>query len=282
MILATKVFGIRIEIILIVMLVLILILGVVLILTINRLNFISRKYYSLMTGKGGRDLEKIIRTRFKEMDKIKKMAKRVNEEHKEFKGHLDSCYNKMGIVKYDAFDQNAGELSSAMAILNEENSGMVLNAIHTKQGCYTYIKEITNGESEIPLSSEEAKAIDIAKNSIPSYLNGDEEDLYDENEVEADVKEDVREDYEEPEEYDEPEEEEDILDEEVVEKPAKSKKKKKSTSSEIKPKKKKYEPAEELEQSDKPLTYEERMMADIKRRIAEKVDEETPDYDFDE
>ena len=47
-------------------------------------------------------------------------------------------------------------------------------------------------------------------------------------------------------------------------------------------KKKKYEPAEELEQSDKSLTYEERMMADIKRRIAEKVDEETPDYDFDE
>ena len=77
MILATKVFGIRIEIILIVMLVLILILGVVLILTINRLNFISRKYYSLMTGKGGRDLEKIIRTRFKEMDKIKKMAKKI-------------------------------------------------------------------------------------------------------------------------------------------------------------------------------------------------------------
>ncbi len=219
MILATKVFGIRIEIILIVMLVLILFLGVVLILTINRLNFISRKYYSLMTGKGGRDLEKIIRTRFKEMDKIKKMAKRVNEEHKEFKGHLDSCYNKMGIVKYDAFDQNDGELSSAMAILNEENSGMVLNAIHTKQGCYTYIKEITSGESEIPLSSEEAKAIELAKNSIPSYLNGDEEDLYDENEVEVDV----REEYDEPDDYDESDEEEDILDEDIVEKSPKRK-----------------------------------------------------------
>lgn len=156
---STTVFGIKLEVIVIILLVLIVILAVLLILTIRKMNFISRKYYVLMSGKKGKDLEKIIFTRFKEMDKVKKNARRVTAEHQKFKGHLDSCYNKIGLIKYDAFENLSGKLSFSLALLNKDNSGIVLNTLHSRDGCYTYAKEIIKGESYITLSEEEKEAI---------------------------------------------------------------------------------------------------------------------------
>ena len=112
-----------------------------------------------MSGKKGKDLEKIIFTRFKEMDKVKKNARRVTAEHQKFKGHLDSCYNKIGLIKYDAFENLSGKLSFSLALLNKDNSGIVLNTLHSRDGCYTYAKEIIKGESYITLSEEEKEAI---------------------------------------------------------------------------------------------------------------------------
>ncbi|MBR0147368.1 MAG: DUF4446 family protein [Eubacterium sp.] len=153
------VFGIRIEIIVIVLLVLIIVLAVALFFTIRRLEFVNRKYYTIMSGKKGKDLEKVILTRFKEMDKVKNNARRVTSEHKKFKGQLDSCINKIGLVRYDAFDNLAGSLSFSLALLNQDNSGVVLNTMHSRDGCYSYAKEIIKGESYITLSEEEKEAI---------------------------------------------------------------------------------------------------------------------------
>ena len=127
------------------------------------MNVISRKYYTLMSGKKGADLEKIIRIRFKEMDRVKANAKRVTKEHKGIKNQLSSCYSKMGLVKYDAFNEMSGELSFVLALLNESNSGVTINAMHSRQGCYIYAKEIIKGESYIPLSEEEKQALEKAK-----------------------------------------------------------------------------------------------------------------------
>ncbi len=156
---STTVFGMKLEVVVIILLVLIVILAVLLIFTIRKMNYINRKYYVLMSGKKGKDLEKIIFTRFKEMDKVKKNARRVTAEHQKFKGHLDSCYNKIGLIKYDAFENLSGKLSFSLALLNKDNSGIVLNTLHSRDGCYTYAKEIIGGESYITLSEEEKEAI---------------------------------------------------------------------------------------------------------------------------
>ena len=71
--------------------------------------------------------------------------------------------NKYGIVKYDAFNDVGGKLSFALAMLDKENSGFVLNAIHSREGCYTYVKEIVKGESYIVLGEEEKEETDIKK-----------------------------------------------------------------------------------------------------------------------
>ncbi len=181
MILSAEVFGLSLELVIAIFLFLIIALGVVLIITITQLQKISRKYYALTTGSTAKDLEHIMLTRFAEMDKVKARIKKYNRDHKEYKGHLDSCYNKMGLVKYDAFDSMAGELSFSLALLNADNSGIVLTSMHSKQGCFSYAKEIINGESYIALSNEEKEAIKKAltiDEEIERMKNEpDEEDL---------------------------------------------------------------------------------------------------------
>ena len=163
MILTTSVFGLPLELVVIILFLLILILGIALILTVMQLQKVSRKYYTLTSGKQAKDLEILILKRFEEMDKVKARMKRFSREHRTFKGHLDSCYNKLGLVKYDAFDNMAGELSYSLALLNADNSGFVLTSMHSKQGCFSYAKEIIKGESYIALSKEEIEAIEKAK-----------------------------------------------------------------------------------------------------------------------
>ena len=66
---------------------------------------------------------------------------------------------KYGVEKYDAFDDVGGKLSFAIALLDMNNTGFILNAIHSRDNCFFYIKEIVKGESYILLSSEEMDAL---------------------------------------------------------------------------------------------------------------------------
>ena len=154
-----KIFGMKMSSAVTILCILVVLLIILIIFIIHKMNVMARKYEMLMSGKKGADLEKIIRIRFKEMDQVKANARRVTKEHR----HLSSCISKYALVKYDAFDKMAGKLSFVIALLNDENSGILLNSMHSREGCFTYAKEIVNGESYIQLSSEEKEALEQAK-----------------------------------------------------------------------------------------------------------------------
>ena len=75
---------------------------------------------------------------------------------------IQSNYQKVGIVKYDAFNEMGGKLSFALTLLDGNNSGWIINAMHSREGCYTYIKEIVRGQSYIELADEEAESLEQA------------------------------------------------------------------------------------------------------------------------
>ena len=160
---STKIFGMDIALIVKLLCVLVVLLIILTIVQAFKIRVMNQKYAMLMSGKKGADIEKIIRIRFKEMDKVKANARRVTKEHKDIQNHLSSCISKYALVKYDAFNEMAGKLSFVIALLNKDNSGIVLNAMHSREGCFTYAKEIINGESYIPLSEEEKEALAQAK-----------------------------------------------------------------------------------------------------------------------
>lgn len=158
-----KIFGLNMSSAVRILSILVVLLIILTIVIIHKMNIVARNQRVLMSGKTGADLEKIIRIRFKEMDQIKATSKRVTKEHKQVKDHLSSCISKYALVKYDAFKEMAGKLSFVIVLLNDDNSGILFNAMHSREGCFTYAKEIVKGESYIPLSSEEKEALEQAK-----------------------------------------------------------------------------------------------------------------------
>lgn len=126
---------------------------------------LEQRYNRFLRGKDVENMEEIILKRFSEINMLKKSTKTVAESLSGIDEMGQASFQKMGIVKYDAFDEIGGNLSFAVAILSKKNNGFVLNSVHGKEGCYTYLKEIVNGESYIALGAEEQQALDKAKNT---------------------------------------------------------------------------------------------------------------------
>lgn len=123
-----------------------------------------KRYRIFMKGKDAVSLEKAFTQKFLEVDRLMEMSKNQANEISRLREILSRTTNKIGIVKYDAFPDVGGKLSFALAMLDESNSGFVLNAIHSREGCYTYVKEIVKGESYIVLGQEEKEALRQAVN----------------------------------------------------------------------------------------------------------------------
>ena len=112
--------------------------------------------------KNGKNLED---TLIKRLDQVDTLLEANNENEKTIKSLFEAMqltYQKMGLIKYDAFNEMGGKLSFSLAMLDVRNNGFIINAMHTREGCYTYIKEIVDGNSIIVLSDEEQKALDRA------------------------------------------------------------------------------------------------------------------------
>lgn len=124
-----------------------------------------KKYRTFMRGQDGISLERSFQNRFKELDLLSENSKNHMEEIRHLKEIQNQTLNKTAIVKYDAFKEMGGKLSFALAMLDKENTGFVLNAIHSREGCYTYIKEIVKGESYVVLGEEEKEALRQAVNA---------------------------------------------------------------------------------------------------------------------
>ena len=157
-----KALGIDPAFILIFLLILIIVLFVLYVNVTLKYNRLKSSYNTFMKGKDGKTLEESMKERVEEIESILKVTKQNRMEIKEINKKLDRNYQKVGIVKYDAFNEMGGKLSFALAMLDGNNSGWVINAMHSREGCYTYLKEILKGESYVELAEEEAEALDKA------------------------------------------------------------------------------------------------------------------------
>lgn len=132
------------------------------IINVVQLSKLKKSYKTFMTGKSGKNLEETLLKRLSQVDMLIE-SNRDNEKNIQmlFK-NLKTTYQKMGLVKYDAFHEMGGKLSFSLAMLDGRNNGYIINAMHTREGCYTYIKEIVDGNSIIILSEEEKEALKMA------------------------------------------------------------------------------------------------------------------------
>ena len=156
--------GIDPGIIIIILLLLVIILLVQSISANMRLSRLERKYKMFMKGSDAQSLEKTFVRKFAQIDRLYE-AKEDHEHSINFiKKNFNLIFSKYGVEKYDAFDDVGGKLSFALALLDKENNGLILNAVHSRDNCFLYLKEIVKGESYVMLSQEEVEALRKAVN----------------------------------------------------------------------------------------------------------------------
>lgn len=151
--------GIDLGILVLMLMVLVLILIVIILNMSLGLHRLKRKYTMFMKGSDGQSLERVFAQKIKEVDRLSAANDDNYMKIQSLQKKMEKALTKYGIVKYDAFDDVGGKLSFALAMLDKNNTGFILNAIHSRDNCFFYIKEIVNGESYILLSSEEMDAL---------------------------------------------------------------------------------------------------------------------------
>lgn len=145
----------------------ILIMFIMLIITMAKNASMRKKYKIFMNGENGKNLEKAILEKFAAIDILQENVDDIYSRIKSISSQLTTAYQKIGLVKYDAFKEIGGKLSFVLVLLTEDNNGFILNSMHsTKEGCYTYAKEVVNGEAFVILSEEEQQALDEAKSNV--------------------------------------------------------------------------------------------------------------------
>ena len=144
------------------MFVLILILGIMIIVQLVKFDKLSKRYKKFMGGKNAKSLEKDIVGLYEDNKFLKTSMEKNKKDIQTLYRKFGRAFQKVGIVKYDAFSQMGGQLSFSLALLDENDNGFILNSVHSTEGCYSYTKEIKNGLCDISLGEEEKQALDIA------------------------------------------------------------------------------------------------------------------------
>ena len=156
--------GIDSGIVIIILLILTIILLINVVSSNMRLSRLERKYKLFMRGGDAQSLEKVFVRKFAQIDRLYEAKEDHHHDISFIKKNLNVKFSKYGIEKYDAFDDVGGKLSFALALLDKNNTGLILNAVHSRDNSFHYLKEIVKGESYVVLSQEEVEALRKAVN----------------------------------------------------------------------------------------------------------------------
>lgn len=149
------------------------VVGVLLLLTVilfimtlvqaSRLKKLRRKYNDMMDGTGVKDLEELI---IEMKEHIYALQEGQSEHTQAIQGintKMKKTKSNIGILRYNPFHDNGSDLSFSLAIVNEEQDGIVLSGLHSRDNSYVYAKPIEDGKSKYALSPEEEEALSLAE-----------------------------------------------------------------------------------------------------------------------
>jgi len=143
------------------------------------IQYINKKYIKFMEKIGnGNNIDEQLRKYIKEVEDIKLENKQIENYYITLDNNIDSCIQKVGMVRYNAFADVGSDLSFALALLDRNNNGVVLNGLYGSDSSNIYAKPIKEGVSIYKLSDEEIEAIDIAEQKKNFYTKKRNRKLY--------------------------------------------------------------------------------------------------------
>lgn len=140
-----------------------LILVLIIIMCVNAVKMKKlKKRFEKFMSKEDVNLEELLVQYTKKLNVLLQNEKEMQTSIEHMEKVVKNCVQKVGVVRYQAIQNMGADLSYTVALLDENNDGVVFNGIYGRDGCYTYAKPIQEGKSSYNLSDEELQAIEKA------------------------------------------------------------------------------------------------------------------------
>lgn len=152
----------------VVLIIISILVNIFLFIKFKKINKLSQNFFS---GKNGKDLEALINKQADLIEKSEKDIKELFDGYEKIFNIASKGIQKIGLVKYNPFNDIGGKQSFSLALLDRDNSGLIMSTLATRDGVRIFSKIIINGECpEGQLLEEEKRAIDMAKASKKNII----------------------------------------------------------------------------------------------------------------
>ncbi len=139
----------------------IVLLGAVLILY-TQVNKLKKKYEFFMKDESGQSIERRLSTEVKELREMSATMGELMAVQRQIQLTQDQCVQKIGFVKYNAFDNIGSNLSFSLTVLDGKNNGYCLSSVYGRNESRIFAKPIIQGKCMYSLSMEEMESLESA------------------------------------------------------------------------------------------------------------------------
>jgi hypothetical protein len=140
----------------------ILVLLLAILVLLRRTSRLGRRLASLTQGSDAQSLEAVLGSHLERVRQVVADVGRVEARTAIVERDLHSSFARVGIVRFNPFEDTGGNQSFALALLDRKGNGFVVNSLHARAGTRVYAKAVTGGKSDAALSAEEAEALRVA------------------------------------------------------------------------------------------------------------------------
>ena len=123
------------------------------------LSYMKKKYSKMMAGVDGGNLERLINNQVDEVGMVVSEQKELRKEIERIDDILKKAITRIAVVRFDAFNDMANDLSYCVAMLDSNDNGIVISGIFGREDSRTYVKPIVDGVSSYKLTQEEERAL---------------------------------------------------------------------------------------------------------------------------
>ena len=128
-----------------------------------RLHQLHLQYTKMMRGSTGESIEKMMLERIREIEELKSITAELHTACERIAEQSRKHLQQLGLVRFNAFDNTGSDLSFSVAVLDADDTGVVVSGIYGREESRVYAKPIAKGESSYLLTKEEKQALVIAQ-----------------------------------------------------------------------------------------------------------------------
>jgi hypothetical protein len=126
---------------------------------LRRIGRLSRRLQAITQGSDAQSLESVLGSHLERVRAVVGDVERLSGRTGALERDLRQSLGRVGIVRYNPFEETGGNQSFALAVLDGNADGFVVSSLHARAGTRVYAKAVKNGTAEAALSDEETAAL---------------------------------------------------------------------------------------------------------------------------